>query len=409
MIGLYLLSTEILKFHKTIKFGMSMRIQYRWIDYMTIFSDAKYEYYYEFLDKISREEILNIESQIIVLHQNERNYNFQTEYFIVNTHDVKYNVYFDFHQSIINVLKQNKIKYIVHDIHDFYDKTYDNKPEPLIFECNTIIKLNRYGQNEALYYFKEILLSNMYWGLLIAPTGWGKTLMHLIFFGHYLHENPLRNTILITKKKDLLNDINNEIKNDIINLHKSGYFKNIPHIEYCVDDSFDPIRINNLISQSIIIINIDKIINKKIILKKAKTDNTILEKDITKKTKTKKVKIENKEIDIFDPLKKIKLINWSKIGFIIFDEVHHIGSNCAFDLMTYVKNETNVKYCIGSSATPVRNNFSNQNNIRQLFNKSNNQSNIITNAILEKEDINILHEITYKEAWDKKNNFTNYY
>ena len=47
MIGLYLLTTSQLAKDETIKFGMSMRIEYRWIDYLAIFSDSKYVYYYD--------------------------------------------------------------------------------------------------------------------------------------------------------------------------------------------------------------------------------------------------------------------------------------------------------------------------------------------------------------------------
>ena len=36
MIGIYLLTTEQLNKDETIKFGMSMRIEYRWIDYLVI-------------------------------------------------------------------------------------------------------------------------------------------------------------------------------------------------------------------------------------------------------------------------------------------------------------------------------------------------------------------------------------
>lgn len=82
MIGLYLLSSNVLEKLQTIKFGMSMRIEYRWIDYLQIFNDAKYLYYYEFNDNLTREQILQIESIIIDLHKLERNYDFQTEYFI---------------------------------------------------------------------------------------------------------------------------------------------------------------------------------------------------------------------------------------------------------------------------------------------------------------------------------------
>ena len=94
MIGLYLLTTNQLVKDETIKFGMSMRLEYRWIDYLVIFSDSKYVYYYEFLDKFTREKILDIENEILQLHRNERNYNYQTEYFKCTNYNF-------FHESII--------------------------------------------------------------------------------------------------------------------------------------------------------------------------------------------------------------------------------------------------------------------------------------------------------------------
>ena len=43
---------------------MSMRIEYRWIDYLIIFGDSRYVYYYEFLDNLQCENIIIIESKI---------------------------------------------------------------------------------------------------------------------------------------------------------------------------------------------------------------------------------------------------------------------------------------------------------------------------------------------------------
>ena len=81
MIGLYLLSTSLLDVMKVIKFGMSLRLEFRWIDYLSIFADAKYEYYYEFSDEYSKNDILEIENEIIQIYQDKRNKYFQTEYF----------------------------------------------------------------------------------------------------------------------------------------------------------------------------------------------------------------------------------------------------------------------------------------------------------------------------------------
>ena len=148
--GLYLLTTNQLIKDKTIKFGMSMRIEYRWIDYLAIFNDSKYVYYYEILDNLSREEIIDIESEILELHKDERNYYFQTEYFYCDN-------YQEFHQTIIKVLDKRKINYKVHDTHNFDRKYYDNKPdtfEPNIKEKKLEI-MN--GDFKPYYYQQEVL------------------------------------------------------------------------------------------------------------------------------------------------------------------------------------------------------------------------------------------------------------
>jgi hypothetical protein len=122
MIGLYLLSTKLLSKYETIKLGMSMRLECRWLDYLVIFNDSKYIYFYEFLDKLTREEILDIEAEISELHKGEQNPDYQTEYFYCKDTG-------KFNQSIIDVLEKRKINYKVHDTHIGND-VYDNKPEP---------------------------------------------------------------------------------------------------------------------------------------------------------------------------------------------------------------------------------------------------------------------------------------
>ena len=99
MIGLYLLTTLLLEKEKTVKFGMSMRLEYRWIDYLVIFNDSKYIYYYEILDKLTREEVINIESEILELYKENRNNYFQTEYFYCDNYE-------EFHKTIIDVLSK---------------------------------------------------------------------------------------------------------------------------------------------------------------------------------------------------------------------------------------------------------------------------------------------------------------
>jgi len=178
MIGLYLLTTNQLAKDETIKFGMSMRIEYRWIDYLAIFSDSKYVYYYEFLDKLTREEILVIEDEILQLHKNERNEFFQTEYFYCKDNK-------KFHKSIIDVLDKRNIKYEVHDTHNFLDKKkYDNKPES--FHPNEkSIKIQIVNELTPRA-DQEIIINKSYnyfqineKGMLILMCGVGKTLISL--------------------------------------------------------------------------------------------------------------------------------------------------------------------------------------------------------------------------------------
>ena len=138
MIGLYLLTTKQLEKDGTIKFGMSMRLEYRWIDYLVIFNDSKYIYYYEILDNLTRNQILDIEDEIIELHKFERNYFFKTEYFYCKDYN-------KFHQSIINILEKRKVNYKFYNIHDFYQNNYDNKPES--FESNIHKLTPRIDQN----------------------------------------------------------------------------------------------------------------------------------------------------------------------------------------------------------------------------------------------------------------------
>jgi superfamily II DNA or RNA helicase len=144
MIGLYLLVTTALETLKTIKFGMSMRLEYRWIDYLAVFRNSRYVYYYEFLDNLTREKILEIEDEIIQIHKHEENNNFQTEYFYCKDYD-------DFHKTIINVLNKRKINYKIHNCHDFDKKKYDNKPES--FGYNKPVNNNFTPQ----YYQQEVL------------------------------------------------------------------------------------------------------------------------------------------------------------------------------------------------------------------------------------------------------------
>lgn len=177
MIGLYILTTRQLENDETIKFGMSMRLEYRWIDYLAIFADSKYVYYYEFLDKLTRNEILVIEDEVLELHESERNWFFQTEYFYCKDKT-------KFHQSIINVLNKHKINYKVHEKHNFDRKYYDNKPETFVSKPkqNQIIdtKLKPHNYQQEILDKIENFYDNNEIGRILWACGLGKALLGVL-------------------------------------------------------------------------------------------------------------------------------------------------------------------------------------------------------------------------------------
>ena len=173
MIGLYLLTTNQLEKDNTIKFGMSMRIEYRWIDYLTIFNDSKYIYYYEFLESLSREDILIIENEILQLHKNERNNFYQTEYFYCR--DI-----YKFHLSIINILDKRNVNYKIHDTHDFDRKYYDFNPE--IYNLKQIINngfIPYNYQQEVLDKIEDFYNDNNK-GRILWSCGLGKAILSIL-------------------------------------------------------------------------------------------------------------------------------------------------------------------------------------------------------------------------------------
>ena len=138
---------------------------------MAIFNDSKYIYYYEFLDNLTRYQILDIENEIIQLHKYERNDFFQTEYFYC----IDYN---KFHQSIIDILKKRKVNYKSHNIHNFDKNYYDNKPESFELNINQNKITPRIDQDIIIEKSYNYFLNNEK-GILVLTCGIGKTLISL--------------------------------------------------------------------------------------------------------------------------------------------------------------------------------------------------------------------------------------
>ena len=217
-------------------------------------------------------------------------------------------------------------------------------------------KIFRFGQKEVFDNFTEKLNLPKYWGAVIAPTGWGKSFIHLILIGLYLSKYK-KNVMLLTKRKDVLIDQIDDTKR-IKYLQDLNLFpKKIKIVNQVNNFSIDKINKESE-EPKLIIINVDKLIHRKY-----KNTDSESEEKINK---------------------KYEKIDWNKIGFLIFDELHWVGATCISELIEHAKKY--VDYGIGSSATPVRENEDNQKAIYNIFGKN--------------KELNILYEVSYEEAWE---------
>lgn len=248
-----------------------------------------------------------------------------------------------------NNYQEGKCKLFWHQNDEINELTRKNKEKIKSIELFSF----RYGQKQVYDKFNNILEKKKYWGLLIAPTGWGKSMMYYLFIGLFFKKYD-KNIIFISKRKDILQNVILEIKDDIEKLKKQEMFPN--DIDYKiinqVDETFDTNKFNKYNKHTIVIINSDKLITKN----KDKPD----------------------ELDS----SKLDKINLDKFGLVLFDESHWSGANRICQVMKYFKEK--IKFGIGCSATPIRKSLNNQKNIKDIFG----------------EDYNILHEISYQEAWE---------
>ena len=200
MIGLYLLTTNQLEKDNTIKFGMSMRIEYRWIDYLAIFNDSKYIYYYEFIESFTREDILIIENEILQLHKNERNNFYQTEYFYCRDTN-------KFHLSIIDILDKRNVNYKIHDTHDFDRKYYDFNPE--IYNLKQIINngfIPYNYQQEVLDKIEDFYNDNNK-GRILWSCGLGKAILSILIVQKLNYKTVVIGVPSIYLQKQMKNEI----------------------------------------------------------------------------------------------------------------------------------------------------------------------------------------------------------
>jgi superfamily II DNA or RNA helicase len=232
MIGLYIISCEALKLLKTLKIGMSMRLNERVYDYDIIFKNTQYLLCYEFLNDLTRQDILEIEKIILDKTINNASNLFQSEYrqyeneeYVNYLHELITNVLHE-HQIIFNVLHNPK-----------FEKPENNKVEnlnndfTLIQPRNIIIDENLKERIKIQSeYIKDILneLKQYKKVILNAPTGLGKTIINFKTL-NILKPNI---TIIFTPRIDLNNQcFENKYTNFLDKKYKLKIFNDVYNIE----------------------------------------------------------------------------------------------------------------------------------------------------------------------------------
>jgi hypothetical protein len=257
--------------------------------------------------------------------------------------------------DIDNLKKNNNITPIDYANTEIIDSTNFNSHSVNIDELNLIIRnLNLDTKLELKKFQSDIRnIFNSHQSrlahLVISPTGTGKTIIFTLMTCDYIIRDK-KDIMIITKKKEILKQLPLRIENYIKLFVKS---KLIPNPNYqivdCVTDCGTE-KLNTKTNESqIYIINWDK---------------------LTSSSKT-----------------NYKKINWNKFGLVIIDESHWVGSNGIYDVMTWVKEKTNVNY-LGFSATPIRCSQSNQTRILDIFGN--------------KQDYSILYDYSYYSALTNK-------
>ncbi len=188
--------------------------------------------------------------------------------------------------------------------------------------------------------------------IVIAPTGCGKTVIFSAIVCDMIKNKHNKDIIILTKKKELLEQMGTRI-NDYIIKFINNNITDIKETDYKIIDCLN------------------------------KCNLTILNKD------NRKTNIYIVNWDKFTSSNKsdYKQVNWHKFSMMIIDESHWVGANEIYEMMKYIKNNTNINY-LGFSATPVRCNPINGQKTIEIYGDKNNY--------------NILYEYSYYKALTNK-------
>lgn len=221
------------------------------------------------------------------------------------------------------LLQKSKIKLITTDVTK--NKLIENK-------TNDNICMFRKWQKELIEDFLKFIISDDKSGVVISPTGAGKSFMMIYLSLLYIELYEL-DVMIITQRLDILVGLNDEIKK----YHKL----------------FNHSKLLKILPSSIEIIDNTNGVHKKDIL-------------INNSNKRKIYIFNNSKFLSSSEFKKYSDLSFGKIGLVCDDECHNSGAEKMHDFLMHVKTSTNIKL-MGFSATPSRLHESNKNNSLEIY------------------------------------------
>ena len=139
MHGLYIIRSTLLDYIEEIKFGMTMYLQSRVLDYKNFLNSPYYHTCYQFDDNYNKSEIKYIEQKILNTTKNFQSKYFGSEYRAMKASDLD--------AIIKNILSEYKIIYIYHNPTTFKltSRKNNNKIKTYYCEPNRFIKLSNFN------------------------------------------------------------------------------------------------------------------------------------------------------------------------------------------------------------------------------------------------------------------------
>jgi len=213
-----------------------------------------------------------------------------------------------------------------------------------------IVKTLRDDQRDNVDKFVNKLLvkQNLQVGIIMKPTGTGKTIEAIACIGKFMEKYPLLSILWITERIDVLkSQFDNSDKIDMcIEMGLIGDYSKYNFVTWYKDKS-----------------NIEDL-------------NKLLDKD--KPT----ILITNTASLLWG--EKYKNITKDKFGKIVVDECHWMGAQQRYHFLKYTKQEwTNLKILLGFSATPIRPEKENIARVKEIFGDGQNVFFISTMTFLE--------------------------